>query len=195
MVEKKTLRDTYLIKRKTLGKAVFDHRVQLISSYFRQLDVTEGSFVHVFLPIQKFMEIDTWSIVDYLESIGAKVVISKSQLDENKMDHFVFRGKEQLEINRWGIPEPKFGERVDPDEIHMVIIPLIVFDRKGHRIGYGKGYYDRFLKECRKDVMKVGLSLAPPLDTIMQAADHDMVMDCCVTHLGIYNFDHGSGNI
>ena len=46
----------------------------------------------------------------------------------------------------------------DHDQIDVVFVPLLIFDKQGHRIGYGKGYYDRFLSKCKKDTIKVGLA-------------------------------------
>ncbi|MCR9250638.1 MAG: 5-formyltetrahydrofolate cyclo-ligase [bacterium] len=188
-VSKKTLRDTYLFKRKTLVKAEFDARNQSVLEHFQTLDNLSGKLVHVFLPIEKNYEVNTWPIVEYLKSIESSVIISKSNTHENTMQHFAFEDKKQLEQNKWGIPEPKSGKRVFSSEIDVVLIPFISFDRRGNRIGYGKGYYDRFLSECQPDVLKVGLSIIPPLDEILQADEHDIAMDLCVSHLGVYRFE------
>ena len=66
------------------------------------------------------------------------------------------------------------------EDIDVVLIPLIVFDENGHRIGYGKGYYDRFLESCRPDTLKVGLSILPPIKEIPEVEAHDIPMDYCI---------------
>ncbi len=187
-VDKNVLRNTYLSKRRTLIPLEFDRRCQLVFHFFQSVDLTEGALVHVFLPIQKNHEVNTWHIIDYLLNKKCHVVVSRSNLQDNVMQHFIYEGKEQLSLNKWGIPEPKHGRQVFSGEIDVVLIPFISFDRRGNRIGYGKGYYDRFLSECRDDVQKIGLAITPPLDLIMQSDDHDIPMDLCVTHLGVYRF-------
>ena len=90
--------------------------------------------------------------------------------------------------NRWGIPEPAAGREIAPETIDLVLIPLLAFDRKGQRVGYGKGYYDRFLKRCRGDCMKLGLSFFEPVDSIDDAGEHDVPLDLCITPHRTYGF-------
>ncbi len=187
-LDKKVLRDTYLWKRKLLTVFEKNQRENKLLANVKELISPEMKTIHIFLPIEKNAEINTWPIIDYLKQHQKQVVVSRSNLSDNSMTNYVYEGKSQLEINKWGIPEPRTGEIVEPSVIDLVFIPLIIFDRIGHRIGYGKGYYDRFLKSCSPSIKKVGLSISPPLDKILFANDHDVKMDFCVTHLGIYKF-------
>ena len=68
----------------------------------------------------------------------------------------------QLINNAWGIPEPKQDVIITPETIDVVFVPLLAYDKYGNRIGYGGGYYDRFLSECRGETLKIGLSYFPP---------------------------------
>jgi len=65
----------------------------------------------------------------------------------------------------------------------------MAFDLKGYRIGYGAGFYDRFLEQCRPGILKVGLSHFPPLDQLIDTNDHDMKLDFCITPYKVYKFD------
>jgi len=65
----------------------------------------------------------------------------------------------------------------------------LAFDEKGNRIGYGKGFYDRFLNECKKDVIKVGLSFFEATTTIEDTNANDIPLDFCVTPEKIYRFN------
>ena len=89
---------------------------------------------------------------------------------------------------KWGIPEPIEGESAATEDIDVVLIPLIVFDENGHRIGYGKGYYDRFLESCRPDTLKVGLSILPPIKEIPEVEAHDIPMDYCILFKAVMKF-------
>lgn len=70
----------------------------------------------------------------------------------------------------------------------MVLIPLLAFDKKGYRVGYGKGFYDRFLADCRPDVVKVGLSVFEPIDEIADLNEFDIKMDFCITPNRVWQF-------
>ncbi len=90
--------------------------------------------------------------------------------------------------NSWGISEPSSGARIKPEEIDMVVVPLLCFDVSGHRTGYGKGFYDRFLAACRSDCVKIGVSHFGPVDRIDDIREHDVRLDACVTPGHTYTF-------
>ena len=192
-VDKKTYRTVYLRKRKALSTTAFDEKNYRLLYHFHDFfkginDRLSIQFVHSFLSIQKNKEVNTWPLIELLKSMGSKIIISKSSLITNSLTHYQFENYKQLKESSWGIPEPQNGKVINVDQIDLVLIPLIVFDREGQRVGYGKGYYDRFLSECKPSCLKVGLSLSPPLDFIPFSEDHDIPMDYCITPLGVYDF-------
>jgi 5-formyltetrahydrofolate cyclo-ligase len=70
----------------------------------------------------------------------------------------------------------------------MILLPLLAFDEKGYRVGYGKGFYDRYLSRCRLDILKVGLSMEAPMAEIGDTDAYDMRMDYCVTPEKVWEF-------
>ena len=95
----------------------------------------------------------------------------------------------QLINNAWGIPEPKQGVIITPETIDVVFVPLLAYDKYGNRIGYGGGYYDRFLSECRGDTLKIGLSyFAPASDFSNLCHLNDFPLDLTVTPTSVYQF-------
>ncbi|MEY2811910.1 MAG: hypothetical protein RI991_905, partial [Bacteroidota bacterium] len=90
--------------------------------------------------------------------------------------------------NQYGIPEPTAGIEVTSDMIDVVVVPLLAFDKKGNRVGYGKGYYDRFLASCRNDVITIGLSFFPPVLSIDDIDFFDKKLDFCITPDSVYAF-------
>src|SRR5690606_8946813 len=106
----------------------------------------------------------------------------------NTLVHYMLTDSTIIKPNKWHIPEPVDGLEVSPDKIDVVFMPLLVFDTFGNRIGYGKGYYDNFLKECRPDVIKIGLSFFDPEAKIGDLREGDVPMDYCVTPDKIYSF-------
>jgi len=102
--------------------------------------------------------------------------------------HFVWDKQTLIEQNSWGIPEPLGGVRVDEQEIDLVFVPLLVFDEMGYRVGYGKGYYDRFLSKCRSDIQKVGLSFFEPIAQISDRDAYDIPLTAGITPTQTYYF-------
>jgi len=90
--------------------------------------------------------------------------------------------------NIWGIPEPEHGDPAMPADIDLVIIPLLAFDRRGHRVGYGKGFYDRFLAKCRPACIRMGLSWFGPVEPIDDILPTDIQLDLCLTPEKLYEF-------
>ena len=90
--------------------------------------------------------------------------------------------------NRWGISEPESGIKIAPELLEVVFVPLLSYDKKGNRVGYGKGFYDTFLKNCKRDVVKIGLSFFDPVDHIKGIREEDVQLDYCVTPRKIQSF-------
>lgn len=188
-VDKKKYRTVYLRKRKMLSAKDFDRMNARLMFHFQSfIKKHNASIIHSFLSIDKNKEVNTWPLIESLKMKGKQIVISKSSLTTNELTHYLFEDYKQLIENKYDIPEPAYGTLVSPEILEMVLIPLIVFDRKGHRLGYGAGYYDRFLADCSPQCLKVGLSLTPPLDEIPFAEAHDVPMDFCITPIGVYAF-------
>ncbi|UXX80734.1 5-formyltetrahydrofolate cyclo-ligase [Reichenbachiella carrageenanivorans] len=188
-VDKKKYRTVYLRKRKMLSAKDFDRmNARLLLHFHSFLQNHNVLLIHSFLSIDKNKEVNTWPLIESLKNQGKQIVISKSSMTSNELTHYLFEDYKQLKENKYHIPEPEYGTLVSPTALEMVLIPLIVFDRKGHRLGYGAGYYDRFLADCAPHCLKVGLSLAPPLDEIPFAEAHDIPMDFCITPIGVYAF-------
>ncbi len=187
--EKAKLRSVYLRKRKMLNTDEYTRRIELLTRHFKNnFSLTTGSLIHVFLPIVKQNEIDTWPIIRHIRNSNARVVVSKSDLNTNRLSHFVLETNTKLQNNKWGIPEPSEGEPVQESKIDMVLVPLLVADKLGQRLGYGKGYYDRFLSLCQPQCLKIGLSLAPPLDYIPCMEPTDIKLNYCISPIGVYKF-------
>ena len=91
-------------------------------------------------------------------------------------------------MNNFGIREPISSIQNDPDILEVIIIPLLIFDRNGNRVGYGGGYYDRFLANTGISVLKIGLSLFDPVDKIEDIENHDISLDYIITPKQVYNF-------
>ena len=104
------------------------------------------------------------------------------------MSHVLLQDNTILKPNSWNIPEPENGIPISNKQIEVVFIPLVAFDVKGNRVGYGKGFYDDFLKNCSKDTLKIGLSLFDAEPIIEGTQTHDIPLDYCITPGKTYTF-------
>lgn len=157
---------------------------------FQSLPMDGIAYLHTFLPILEKREPNTFLLIDYIKANypNTKIVVPKSDLQKNIMTHYVL-GEQALMKNKWGIVEPEGStNQVAVGLIDAVLLPLLSFDMEGNRVGYGKGYYDRFLSECRPDIRKIGLSLFDPVDKIIDREAHDIPLDSCVTPEKIWVF-------
>lgn len=156
----------------------------------KRLEWHKVKFCHVFLPILKFHEPNTFLLISYLKEAHPhiQIVISKSNMQSNRMTHYLYNDALLLAQNKWGIQEPVEGIQIDEKAIDLVLIPLLISDQFGHRVGYGKGYYDRFLALCKPEVQKIGLSFFEPIALIEDVDVHDIPLDICVTPTAIYRY-------
>jgi len=183
-MNKQDLRKTFIQKRKALSSQAVRHASHMIQQHFFQnIPVELQKTVHIFLPIIKKNEIDTWLIINTLfqHYPQIQVATSKAHLQQGTLSHYFLTPDTQLAQNAWGINEPVDAPPCPIEQIDMVLVPLLCFDKQGHRVGYGKGFYDRFLAQCRPDIYKIGMSLFSPVACIDDIQTRDIALDCCIT--------------
>ena len=187
MNNKAALRTEYQKRRDALSEEQIAERSIQISNLSLKLNIWEYSLYHLFMTAKKNREVDTSYLLSVIQGKDKQPIIPKI-VDDNHLDHFLLNDQTLLKINRRGIPEPLGGIKINPKEIDVVFVPLLVFDQQGHRVGYGKGYYDRFLVRCSDSTLKVGLSFFDPVSKIEDIETHDIALDFALTPEGIYAF-------
>lgn len=187
---KKELRVVYKEKRRNISGREIERWTDLILINFQKIRLPFLSCIHTYISSQKLAEVETLQLVEYLQfkNPGVKVVVPKIDIASGKLEHFHFEEEMELIDNFFGIAEPAGGLQIAPEEIDLALIPLLAFDTKGYRVGYGKGFYDKFLSECRQDVIKVGLSFFEAEESIDDVHQFDISLDYCVTPDRIYDF-------
>ena len=181
---KSELRKIYLAKQKSLSSDESVAKSRLIAElFFGSFDLSGVSVLHCFIPIEKFNEIDTRLIIGRIwkEFPAIRVVVPRVDFENHEMNSLTFLPKTKLVRNAWDISEPTHDELVPAGEIDMVLVPGLCFDRMGHRVGYGKGFYDRFLKRCRYDCVRVGLGYFEPVEEIEDVHEGDVRLDALLT--------------
>ena len=185
---KKELRLHYKNLRKELSTEDIEEKSLAIANNLIQLPIWDKSYYHVFLPIIEHKEVDTEFILHLLSGKDKEIVISKSDFETREMTHFLLTDNTKIKKNEFNIPEPVNGLEVPVSIIDVVFVPLLAFDIYGNRIGYGKGFYDKFLAKCKPETIKIGLSFFKSVEMIDDVFESDIKLDYCVTPLKIYTF-------
>lgn len=187
---KSELRIIYKEKRQKLSLADIEKYNDLILINFQKIRLPPLYCIHTYLASLRLVEADTTNIVRYLQFKNPDIKIAVPKIDalSGNIHHYYLNENIQLVPNAFGIDEPAAGEIIPVDEIDIVLIPLLTFDKKGYRVGYGKGFYDKFLSECRPDVIRVGLSFFDPVEAIDDVNDYDIPLNYCVTSKQLIHF-------
>lgn len=179
-MKKKELRKIYKQKRKELSEGQIKELQKSVFQQVKKLDFSLVTNIHVFLPIEKQKEINTYKIIDFLSLQNKIIVISKSNFTNNTLQHFIFDKKTELEVSNYGIPEPKNAKQINVKKIDLVFVPLLISDEKNYRVGYGKGFYDRFLSECKPSVKTIGLNFFKPIKQIEDVNTFDVALNTVI---------------
>lgn len=192
---KKELRQKYKNLRQILSKNEIEKLSLDIANNVLKLDnlpngrkVWDKTYYHIFLPIKEKNEVDTEYILHLLQGKDKEIIVSKSNFETLEMKHFLLTDNTKIQKNDYNIPEPLNGLEVPISVIDVVFVPLLAFDKNGNRVGYGKGFYDKFLSECKPETIKIGLSFFEPENLILDFYENDIRLDYCVTPTKVYYF-------
>ncbi|HEX8675810.1 MAG TPA: 5-formyltetrahydrofolate cyclo-ligase [Segetibacter sp.] len=158
-----------------LQRLAFDNNIRVIMSFW---------------PLEDYGEMNTHLYTRYLELAIPDLIVTFPVIDTSNDEMRAVALDEDTKFvkNKYGIPEPEEGEDIPRDQIDVVFVPLLAFDKNGYRVGYGKGYYDRFLQRCRQDVITIGFSYFEAVDKIDDTHQFDIPLNYCITPLKIYEF-------
>ena len=187
-MNKKELRTKYKALRQELTFDEIEDKSIAIANKMLQLSIWEKTYFHLFLTIKDQKEVETEFILQILAGKDKEIVVSKSNFKTLEMTNYLVTDNTKFQKNEDGIYEPIDGIEVPMSKIDVVFVPLFAFDIKGNRVGYGKGFYDKFLSKCNEEVIKVGLSFYEPEKTIEDVFETDIRLDYCVTPTTNYVF-------
>ncbi|WP_185855432.1 5-formyltetrahydrofolate cyclo-ligase [Blattabacterium cuenoti] len=187
---KNILRRKYLQYRNCLSKKDISRISINIFYKVKKISLWNKKYYNIYLPIKKLKEINTFIIINFLMNKGKNVLIPVTNFNDFSMGNCCFNTKTILKENKYGILEPINKKNIPIYLIDVIFIPLIVFDLKGYRVGYGKGFYDRFIPLCNKNIIKIGLSYFPPIEKIEDIHKNDFSLDIGVTESNIFFFNY-----
>lgn len=184
-MRKSELRLDYKKRRAALTSEELDEQSIAIANQLLGMPIWEQQYYHVFLPIEQQHEVNTEFILHLLAGKDKDIVVAKSDFTTREMTHFLLTDSTKIRPNSYGIPEPISGLEVPVSKLEVVFVPLLAYDNSGHRVGYGKGFYDRFLQQCSPNTLKIGLSFFGPEEKIEDVSATDVPLDYVVTPDGV----------
>jgi 5-formyltetrahydrofolate cyclo-ligase len=176
-------------KRAVLTDAECMKLDDLLLIQFQRIDLSSTSMLASFYPLAHKHEPNTLLFEKYIKVLYPFIrfcypIVNK---ELHQMDFYL--ETETLQLNVFGIQEPLPFNLVPPDLIDTMLLPLLGFDQKGHRVGYGKGYYDRYLSTANKGLQKIGISYFEPMDNFTDTNEFDVPLSSCITPWNTYAFE------
>ncbi len=153
----------------------------------RLLDLVNG-FETIMVYASKIPEVETKEIIQDLNRRGVRVVVPIIERETCSLRLSYLPDPSLLVPSTFNVPEPLGNELpARPEDVQVVIIPMVAFDRGGNRLGYGAGYYDRFLHGVRPDCIRLGLAYEAQLLPAVPAGTSDERVSRVITEAGLYH--------
>ena len=176
--DKDNLRKIFLKKRQDLPQSGVIRKSHDIFQKIMVLDEVKGAKnVSIYIPIKN--EVETKQIIDYMLGQKINTYLPKYSKEHEEYILVPFSSWENLEEGPHKILQPRTGKAIDPSLINVAILPGLAFSKKGVRLGYGKGVFDRLF--ARSKASKIGLAYDFQIVDEIPKEEHDLVMDMVVT--------------
>ncbi|WP_243290559.1 5-formyltetrahydrofolate cyclo-ligase [Bacillus sp. FJAT-47783] len=188
-MEKKRLRQQMKETLTQIDGDTYDEWCQNISQILVATDMWNHART-IAITLSRGREINTFPIIEHAWNEGKQVVVPKCYPNEKRMEFRVIQSLHELEIVYFGLQEPIIEKTVpcQIDEIDLIIVPGIVFDVSGYRIGYGGGYYDRYLENFKNRTISLAFSLQ--VIPFVPREDHDIPVQYIITERGMKKCVH-----
>ncbi len=187
---KQALRKKFLHERKSMAGSQQLKWDELLLIQMQQMDISFVSTLFTYFPMSASREPNTIACTSYMRWMLPELTIAYPvcHFKDSRMEAVIINEETNYKAVQYGIMQPEKGEVLDPLAIDLVLVPLIVCDKKGYRVGYGKGFYDRYLSQCRNNVQMWGLSYFEPVENIDDTHQYDIPLTHCITPYNIYEF-------
>lgn len=178
--QKQEIREKLLEVRSGLSTAEYRQKsAQIITRLKGEEEFKSAEVIHCYVSMNERREVNTHGLLEDLVNSEKRLVVSITNFDDGTLSHRYLESMDDLKKNKWGVLEPVKGEVASPDELDLVIVPMVGGDRKKNRIGYGKGFYDRFLQYVSCPV--IGLLFDRCLVDSVPVESFDVSLDKCIT--------------
>jgi len=185
MNDKKSLRKHIIETLSKLSKTAYEEdSITIHNRLFEDPDWIQANVIGI--TISKFPEVDTYQIIKKAWESGKQIVVPKCYSKERQLSFRTLTDFSQLESVYYGLLEPieAVTKELEPGEIDLLIVPGVVYSREGYRIGFGGGYYDRFLTRFSGKTLSLAFS-CQVIDKF-DKEDHDMKIAKIITNVGVF---------
>jgi 5-formyltetrahydrofolate cyclo-ligase len=180
--DKKALRGRVRVLRDALSPQERDRGSARIAR--RLFDLPEMSSASTVMVFSSFgSEVDTAPIIERLVAEGRRAVLPR--VVNGEIEPITYRPDGRMSEASFGALEPTDGEPIQPEDVDVVVTPGLAFDRRGYRVGYGGGFYDRFFKRTRPDVVKAAIGFELQVVDEVPRGGQDVPVDLIVTDEGV----------
>ena len=195
-MEKEAIRLLYRQKRGALSYRQREEMVcQIYSLFFTSVPLTNclatpNCLMGTYLPIERQHEVNTWPLIRHIwqHYPATRTCTPVPEPGTSRMLSVMFTAETVLTHTSRGIPVPPAPYDLSTQQPNLVLVPLLAFDRVGHRVGYGGGYYDRYLADTGHDCLKIGLSFFGPTPMLIPTEATDIGLNGCITPDHFYWF-------
>lgn len=180
MLDKSTLRAQIKHQRSQITHQVWKEWSRKITERVLQNEKVESAeSIHCYVSMNSRNEVDTHLMIQSLLEHNKMVYIPVMNQETNELQHAALSDVDALVPNEWGVPEPVNQDNVPIISPNIIIVPLLAADRNGNRLGYGKGYYDRFLASV--SALKIGVVFDQFILNTIPVEPHDVPLDLLIT--------------
>lgn len=187
---KKILRKQFLQQRLALSLQQKHQLIAMMLEQFSGIAFPPIKTAMGYLAIEEKNELSSHFFEEMLEINHPDLQICYPAANAETLAITAFAVDDELEIGigPYNIPQPISGNIIAPEKLDLVFVPLLAFDQKGFRVGYGKGYYDRFIIRCKPTILTIGLSFFDAVETISDTNPFDIPLTHCITPNQVYVF-------
>lgn len=179
-IQKEKIRRELLNRRSRIPEEEYLERSErIVSRLLRLPEVINARTVHCYISMNNRREVNTHGLIKELIHSGHNVAVPITHTESGTLTHTRLNDFEDMQPNAWGVMEPQTGEKVAVEDLGLVIVPMVGGDLNRNRIGYGKGFYDRFLQHV--SCPSVGLLFETCLMDEIPTEPFDVPLDKLVT--------------
>ena len=174
------MRQQLLNKRLQLSEQEYLSKSEEIITKLKTLPEFKDAYtIHCYVSLNERNEVNTLPLIKELTKEQRKLVVPVTNFNDGSLTHIFLRDFDLLQKNKWGVLEPGMGEEAAPEDLDLIIVPMAGGDHQKNRIGYGKGFYDRFLSKVA--CPKIGLLFNDCLVEQVPVADFDIPLSKMIT--------------
>lgn len=191
--KKGLLRKQCLVRREQITTQEWEMRSgMVIDRILESREYARAKVIHCFVSMDHRKEVQTMPLLRRILSDQKVLLVPVTNVEEGVLEHARLTDLSELRPGKWGVPEPERGDPEPDPEPDLILVPLLAVDRNGNRLGYGKGFYDRFLSRSQSDAF--GVLFSDFITEHVPVDSHDEPLTGFFTENGVSYSKHAENN-